>query len=98
MGVSFPSSGDCDPASKLDIELCWLGIDENKEDLSSNMPLVVANEIECLLGGEIGFGDRVGETDADKLGGEPGGVSRGVLVWDANNRPCAMRGLKAAMH
>lgn len=60
------------------------------------MPLDVENEIECLLG-ETGFGVRVGDTDADWIGGEPGGVNLGVLVWDASNKPCAMRGLKAAI-
>ena len=56
---------------------------------------MVDNEIECLLG-DKGFGVRVGETDADRLRGETGGVSRGVLVWDANSNPGDMRGLDAA--
>lgn len=56
------------PVSKGElIELWWLdGKEENTDDLSSNMFLVVATEIEC------------------RLGGEPGGVSLGVLPSDAN--------------
>jgi hypothetical protein len=38
----------------------------------------------------------VGDTEAEKLGGEPGGVNRGVFVWDAR-RICGMPGLGAAM-
>ena len=30
----------------------------------------------------------LGTPTQERLGGEPGGVSRGVLVWDANRRPC----------
>jgi hypothetical protein len=58
------------------------------------MPLDVANESECRLG-DAGL-EVVGDTNADRLGGEPGGVKRGVLVWDANRRPCDMRGLEPA--
>ena len=43
------------------------------------MPLEVENEIECLLG-DTGLDILVRDTEADRLGGEPGGVSRGVLV------------------
>lgn len=57
---------------------------------------MVENEIECLLG-DKGLGVRIGDTDADRLGGEPGGVIRGVLDWDASNSPGDMRGLVAAM-
>lgn len=70
-------------------------IEEYAEDLSSNIPLDPANEIECRLG-DTGKDVLVGDTDADRLGGEPEGVSRGVTVWDANRRPCDMRGLDAA--
>lgn len=58
------------------------------------MPLVVENEIECRLG-DTGLDVLVGDTDAERLGGEPGGVNRGVLVWDASNRPGDIRGLEA---
>lgn len=57
------------------------------EDLSSNIPLEVESEIEC----------RLGDTDADRVGGEPGGVSRGVLLWDAKRKPCDMPALEAAI-
>lgn len=50
--------------------------------------------MECLLG-ETGFGVLVGEADAERVGGDPGGVSRGVVVWDANKRLGGMRGLEA---
>lgn len=73
---------DCDPVSKLDIEPCWL---EGAE-----------NDNECRLG-DGGLDVRVGDTDADRIGGETGGVNRGVLVWDTNNRPGDTRGLGAAM-
>lgn len=66
------------------------------EDLSSGMPLEVENDIECRLG-DTGFDVFVGETDADRLEGEPGGVNRGVVVWDANRRPGDMRGLEVAI-
>lgn len=59
------------------------------------MPLTVENEIECLLG-DNGLGDREGDADAERLGGEPGGVRRGVLVCDANNRPGDIRGLEVS--
>ncbi len=82
--------------SGLDTELWWLEcIEENIEDRSSNRPLDDENDIECRLG-DTGLDVLVGDTEADKLGGEPGGLSRGVLVWYANNRPCDIRGLKAA--
>lgn len=42
--------------------------------------------IECVLG-ETGLDIFYGVPDADRLGGDPGGVSCGVLVCDANNRP-----------
>lgn len=64
------------------------------DDLSSNIPLEVENEIECRLG-ETGLDVLVGDTEADRLGGDPGGVSRGVLVWDTNSIPCEMPGLEA---
>ena len=50
------------------------------EDLSSNIPLEVEKEIAWRLG-DTGLDDvLVGDTNADILGGEPGGVIRGVLV------------------
>lgn len=67
----------CDPVSELDTELC--GLEEKIDDLSSNMPLVVENDIECRLG-ETGLDVLVGDTEADRLGGDPGGVILGVLV------------------
>lgn len=42
---------------------------------------MVEKEIDCLL---------VGDPDADKLGGDPGGVNRGVLVCDTKNMPGEM--------
>lgn len=62
-----------------------MGPDEKTEDLSSNSPLELDIDIECLLG----------DTDADRVGGEPGGVRRGVLVWDAKRKPCDMPTLEA---
>lgn len=47
---------------------------------------MVANETECRLG-DKGLEVLLGDTDADRLGGEPGGVSRGVLVCDTNRGP-----------
>lgn len=47
--------------------------------------------MECLLG-DKGFGVLDGDTDADRLGGEMGGVSWGVLACDASNRLCDTRG------
>ena len=81
---SWKNSPVCDPvpASELDIEPWVKDIEENIEDLSSYMPLVVAKEIECRCG-DTGLDVLVGDTDADKLGGEPGGVIRGVEPWDA---------------
>lgn len=77
----------------LDIEPCWLGgREENIEDLSSGIPLEVENDIECRLG-DTGLDVLVGDTEAEKLGGEPGGVNRGVLVWDASRILCDMPGL-----
>lgn len=46
------------------------------------MFLEVENDIDVLIG----------DPDADSEGGEPWGVSRGVLVWDANRRPGGIRG------
>lgn len=75
--------------------MCWLdGTDEKTADLLSYIPLVVEKEIECRLG-DTGLDVLVGDTDAERIGGEPGGVNRGVVVWDASNRPCAIRGLEA---
>lgn len=60
------------------------------------MPLEVAKEIECRLG-DTGLDVLVGDTDADRLGGEPGGVSRGVVDWDAKRRLYGTLGLMAAI-
>ena len=60
------------------------------------MPLEVENDIECRLG-DVGLDVLVGDTDADRLGGELGGVIRGVLVWDAKRRLCDTRGLGAVI-
>lgn len=55
-----------------------------EEDLSSNIPLEVEKDIAWRLG-ETGLDDvLVGDPSADLLGGEPGGVMRGVLLSDAN--------------
>lgn len=60
------------------------------------MPLPDGIEIECLcLLGDNGFGVLDGETEADKLGGEPGGVKRGVLFCDASKKVWGARGLTA---
>lgn len=68
-------------------------MEENIEDLSSKMPLADGIEIECLcLLGDNDFGVLDGETEADKLGGEPGGVKRGVLFCDASKKLCGARG------
>lgn len=71
-------------------------MEENTEDLSSNMPLVVEKETECRLG-DTGLDVLVGDTDADRLGGEPGGVIRGVEPWDAKRRFWGTLGLGAAI-
>lgn len=39
----------------------------------------------------------MGDTEADKLEGEPGGVTRGVFDWDASRILGNMPGLDAAM-
>lgn len=97
---SFPSARvfpGCDPESKLDIELNWLqNIEEDTEDLSSKKPLAAENDTECPLG-DAGLGVLDGDTDTDRLVGEPGCVDRGVmLVWDSSNRLCDTRGLAAS--
>lgn len=69
-------------------------MEENIEDLSSNILLEDESEIECLRG-DVGFDNLVGDTVAESLGGESGGVSLGVLLWDANRRPCDAPYLKA---
>lgn len=80
------------------MELNWLEGVEETEDLSSKKPLALENETECRLG-DAGLGVLEGDTDADRLGGETGGVRRGVLVWEASNRPCGTRGgLEAINH
>lgn len=78
----------CDPDSELAMEPWWPGgTEENIEDLSSKIPFEVETDIAFRLG-DAGFDVLVGDTEADRLGGEPGGVNRGVLVWDANRKPC----------
>lgn len=49
------------------------------------MPLEVEKEMECRLG-DIGLDVLVGDTDAERLGGEPVGVIRGVVLCDATRR------------
>lgn len=70
--------------------------EENTEVLSSNNPREVENDIVCLRG-ETGLEVLVGETDADRLGGEPVGVILGVLFWDAKRSAYDTRGLEAAI-
>lgn len=77
----------CEPVPELDIEP-WL--EENIDSLS------VERDIACRLG-DTGLDVLVGDTDAETLGGEPGGVMRGVLVWDAKRRLCDTRDLAAAI-
>ena len=88
----------CDPvpASEVDIGPWVKDMEENTEDLSSYMPLVVEKETECRLG-DTGLDVLVGDTDEDRLGGEPGGVSQGVEPWDAKRRFCGTLGLGAAI-
>lgn len=75
-----------------EIEPWWLeGAEEYTEDLSSKMFLEVEDDIECRLG-ETGLDVLFGDPDADSTGGEPWGVSRGELVWNATRRPGAIRG------
>lgn len=38
-----------------------------------------------------------GDPEADRLGGEPGGVRRGVLFCDASKKLCGTRALTAVM-
>lgn len=72
--------------------------EEKTEDVLSIPPLAAdVTAIECLLG-ETGLGVLVGDADADRVGGDPGGVSRGVLVWDANKRLDDIRGLEAGIN
>lgn len=71
-------------------------VPEKNEDLSSCMPLEVEKEIECRLG-DTGLDVLVGDTDADRLGGEPGGVIQGVELWDATRRLYGTLGLMTAM-
>lgn len=65
-------------------------VEENNEDLS------VEKEIEWRLG-DTGLDLLVGDTDAETLGGEPGGVIRGVLLCDAKRRLCDTLGLPPAI-
>lgn len=73
-------------------EIVCLPISEPPEDIElffdeSNACLILENEIECRRGGETGLEVLVGETDAENLVGESGGVSLGVLLCDANRKP-----------
>ena len=61
----------------------------------SIIPLEVENDMVLRLG-ETGLDDLVGDPEADTLGGEPGGVSLGVLVWDASSIDIDTPGLDAA--
>jgi hypothetical protein len=60
------------------------------------MPLEVEKEMECRLG-DMGLDVLVGDTDTEKLGGEPGGVSRGVVLWDAMRKLYGTLGLMSAI-
>lgn len=59
----------CEPGSEIEIE----------DLLSSSIPLVVENDTEWRRG-ERGLDVVLGVVEADSVGGEPGGVSRGVVV------------------
>ena len=74
-----------DPGSEIEIE----------DLLSSNMPLVVEKDTEWRRG-EMGLEVVLGVLEADNAGGEPGGVSRGVAVWDTNGKLFDKLGLGAA--
>lgn len=76
----------CDPGSEIEIE----------DLVSSNMPLVVANDTEWRRG-ERGLDVVFGVPEADKIGGEPGGVSRGVVVCDTNGKLADKLGLGATI-
>jgi hypothetical protein len=45
----------------------------------------------------MGLDVLVGDTDTEKLGGEPGGVSRGVVLWDAMRKLYGTLGLTSAI-
>lgn len=60
----------CEPGSEIEIE----------DLLSSNIPLVVVENDTEWRRGERGLDVVLGVVDADSVGGEPGGVSRGVVV------------------
>jgi len=83
LGLNLPV---CEPGSEIEIE----------DLVSSNMPLVVANDTEWRRG-EIGLEVVFGVPEADKIGGEPGGVSRGVVVCDTNGRLADKLGLGATI-
>jgi hypothetical protein len=63
----------CEPAPTLDIE----PVEENIEDLS------ICKETAWRLG-DAGLDVLVGVTDAETIGGEPGGLIWGVVVRDAS--------------
>lgn len=56
------------------------------EDLS-----LVENDIERRFG-DPGWDVLVGDPEADRIEGEPGGVSLGVFVWGAKRRPYGIPG------
>lgn len=60
------------------------------------MALAVENETEWRRG-ERGLEAVLGVVEADKVGGEPGGVSRGVVVWDIIGRLFDTLGLGTAI-
>lgn len=50
--------------------------------------------MDCRLG-DTALETLEGDTDSDKLSGDPRGVSRGVLVCELNIRPCDIPGLES---
>lgn len=66
------------PVPELDIE----PVEENIEEVLS-----IWRETAWRLG-DAGLDVLDGDTDAETIGGEPGGLMRGVVVWDANKILC----------
>lgn len=64
------------------MELCWLGRDENRDDLSSYIFRADVTAMECRLGEEA-LKDLVGDPEAETLVGESGGVILGVPPCEA---------------
>lgn len=66
------------PVPELDIE----PVEENIEEVLS-----IWRETAWRLG-DADLDVLDGDTDAETIGGEPGGLMRGVVVWDANKILC----------